>query len=307
MSYIAAALETQHAAREHIGEMVRKFSQPGLLAIARRQAGLHLSEVQQWRTDHILLGRASAFYWNERTTKLVMQASQDFDLTQITSTRNLLYCDYGWHYFAETSPMLIQLRDIKSLDGYYLSPLRAILWYWFDNKNTALGATAFCEENGKLHPALWVCVDAGKPMSDLSSDTADFVGIHDDRTKAEMQQIKQLVCCMSTFVRQEILHAEPAEVERHARKRLAKQGVTKPGTVSEIQLRRVSRPKTEPATDAEPTHREFNWQWTVRGHTRQQWYATLGEHLPVYISPYLKGPEDKPLKPRTTPIYSVTR
>jgi hypothetical protein len=29
--------------------------------------------------------------------------------------------------------------------------------------------------------------------------------------------------------------------------------------------------------------------------------------MPVYIAPYMKGPEDKPLKPRATALYVVER
>jgi len=45
----------------------------------------------------------------------------------------------------------------------------------------------------------------------------------------------------------------------------------------------------------------------VRAHTRQQWYPSLSKHLPTLIGPYIKGPEDKPLKPRTTPVFLVNR
>lgn len=37
------------------------------------------------------------------------------------------------------------------------------------------------------------------------------------------------------------------------------------------------------------------------------WYPSLKKHLPTLIGPYIKGPEDKPLKPRTTPVFMVNR
>lgn len=41
-----------------------------------------------------------------------------------------------------------------------------------------------------------------------------------------------------------------------------------------------------------------NWscQWWVSGHWRRQWYPTSQTHKLVYITPYIKGPADKPLK-----------
>jgi len=48
---------------------------------------------------------------------------------------------------------------------------------------------------------------------------------------------------------------------------------------------------------------EYKWQWVVRGHWRNQYYRSLGEvgdpqaYRQIWISPYMKGPEDAPIKP----------
>lgn len=41
--------------------------------------------------------------------------------------------------------------------------------------------------------------------------------------------------------------------------------------------------------------REHRNQWLVNGHWRNQWYPSVQEHRPVWISPYLKGPEGAPI------------
>jgi len=63
--------------------------------------------------------------------------------------------------------------------------------------------------------------------------------------------------------------------------------------VTVIHLRRV-RPSGEPV---EPGEGSVEWQrqWIVRGHWRNQWYPSIKEHRQIWISPYVKGPEDKPL------------
>jgi hypothetical protein len=33
----------------------------------------------------------------------------------------------------------------------------------------------------------------------------------------------------------------------------------------------------------------------VRGHWRNQWYPSLNARRPLWIAPYLKGPDDAPL------------
>lgn len=39
----------------------------------------------------------------------------------------------------------------------------------------------------------------------------------------------------------------------------------------------------------------YRHRWMVKGHWRQQWYASLQLNRPVWIAPYLKGPEGAPL------------
>jgi len=49
---------------------------------------------------------------------------------------------------------------------------------------------------------------------------------------------------------------------------------------------------------------EWHHRWLVRGHLRAQWYPKRKEHHLIWISPYAKGPTDKPFK---LPVYAVVR
>lgn len=51
---------------------------------------------------------------------------------------------------------------------------------------------------------------------------------------------------------------------------------------------------------------DWQYQWLVRGHWRNQWYPSLGEHRQVWINPYVKGPDDRPLK-LTTRVFEFIR
>lgn len=42
--------------------------------------------------------------------------------------------------------------------------------------------------------------------------------------------------------------------------------------------------------------REYAHRWMVRGHWRRQWYPSEGRHRPIWISTYIAGPADAPLK-----------
>jgi hypothetical protein len=70
--------------------------------------------------------------------------------------------------------------------------------------------------------------------------------------------------------------------------------------VTVITLRRQRQPHE---LDHGESDIEYKWQWVVRGHWRNQYYGTLGEvgdpnaYRQIWISPYMKGPEDAPIKP----------
>ncbi|GAA1159527.1 hypothetical protein [Streptomyces javensis] len=65
---------------------------------------------------------------------------------------------------------------------------------------------------------------------------------------------------------------------------------------TEVRLIRLRRARTERGTDpAERSgSREYQHRWVVRGHWRDQWYSSRGAHKPIWISPYIAGPEGLP-------------
>ena len=65
------------------------------------------------------------------------------------------------------------------------------------------------------------------------------------------------------------------------------------GTVTIVHLR--SRGSTRAPHNDEAPGPDWTHRWVVRGHWRQQFYQTTNTHRPVFVGPYVKGPEDKPL------------
>lgn len=307
MNYASEALEKQI---ECLANLQRYYNTP------RLRPGVSDAERGQWVTDMHALRRAQPFFWNSRTVELVNTLAEDFNLDEVECTRSMVYIDVAFHWFSERSPLELELRSSFS-GATHMAPVRALVWYWFHAHNEPyLGGTAYCPvyltDSGSwcpdLAPAVWFSVNAGTKMSQqIPLEQIQFQGISDDRTILETQKLKQFVVAASTFMRQRLLRVEQTPVERHVRKRLERAGLRglAPTTVNIVQLRRAEIEATTHNSDAHTV--EWQWSWTVKGHVRQQWYSTLNEHLPVYIHPHLKGPDDKPLKPRTTPIFSVTR
>lgn len=90
------------------------------------------------------------------------------------------------------------------------------------------------------------------------------------------------------LMQQPMARVEDAVHDRAARRRAQREGKTPP-RVRIIHLRRP------PGASHGGGGREYHHQWVVRGHWRQQWYASREVHRPVWIAPHVKGPEDAPL------------
>lgn len=94
------------------------------------------------------------------------------------------------------------------------------------------------------------------------------------------------------------------KAERATVRRMERENLSLPSLLRVVTLRRM-----EEARNAEGgSHSvDWRWQWTVGGHWRNQWYPSAGEHKPVYIEDYVKGPPDAPFKPAQALIYKAER
>jgi hypothetical protein len=81
-----------------------------------------------------------------------------------------------------------------------------------------------------------------------------------------------------------------------------------PDRSSDVQVIVLRRTETEPGRrDGPGEAREYHCRWWVGGHWRrrsERWQRTTG---PIWVQPYVKGPEDQPLKPKQARIARVQR
>jgi hypothetical protein len=96
------------------------------------------------------------------------------------------------------------------------------------------------------------------------------------------------------LMQQTITETHQHRPERATRRRAARADMPE-RYVTVIRLRRPRRPQGD---DHEPKAVEWTHRWLVEGHWRQQWYPSLSTHRSIWISPYVKGPDDKPLQMR---------
>lgn len=115
---------------------------------------------------------------------------------------------------------------------------------------------------------------------------------------------RQLLHAFLLFIEQRIFVSSMSPAERAVRKRAERAGWADAPLVRVIKLRRAQ--SMNGITDAAGAH-EWSCQWVVRGHWRQQFYPSKHANQPLWITPYVKGPEDKPLKPPRATVFAVVR
>lgn len=148
----------------------------------------------------------------------------------------------------------------------------------------------------------------GQPLGDPIIRVTGFEGDDD----IEATNIVRHMHALWLMLNQTITITTEEHPERHARKRAEKKGI--PNKVTLIQLRRAVYPHREEGESLI----EWSHRWPVRGHWA--WRACSEKHpqavhgapvkggigVRVYIAPYIKGPDDKPLV-LTQKVFSLER
>lgn len=261
-------------------EMVRK-----LRPSAGRELDCFWKDDVQWQDDHRVLVAAPVFYWTDQTAKLVSAAAETYQL------QNPLYVPTIMHALSVFAGPTLSIE----IDGTR-TDLSALLWSFFLHHRTQkflMRYVGFKRENG-VPPAAVICGTFPKPPW----VEGDWQSVDED-----IQLFTKWVCSASAFVEQRILAAGTHHPERQLRKHAQRLQIE--SMVNTVQLRRTEHRESE--LGGHESHREYNCQWIVSGHWRKQWHPKAGRHVPTWITPYVKGPEDKPLKVPTQTVFAVTR
>jgi hypothetical protein len=126
---------------------------------------------------------------------------------------------------------------------------------------------------------------------------------NDPTFEDEVRTIYRWICSASMFVEQRIAESGEVRVGKHVAQRADKLNMSP--TCSVVQMRRLDRRHVNAAEHEAAV--EWQCQWLVRGHWRQQFYRSANRHVPRWIAPYMKGPLDKPMKAPKPTVFSVNR
>ena len=112
------------------------------------------------------------------------------------------------------------------------------------------------------------------------------------------------VISLFAFMNQPFGTVESRRLPRAQRRSLQREAGLEDPQVKVITLRRTQHTKGQPTGGST----EWACRWFVKGHWRSQYYARTQQNRPLWIMPYMKGPEDKPLKGnKSIALYHVTR
>lgn len=139
----------------------------------------------------------------------------------------------------------------------------------------------------------------GTQMTDISEETAARILAEGD-IPSEFTNPLRYMMALWMLLDQTITDVSEEHVRNGSRKQAIRKGI--PGRVSVVQLRRIAGARSAGESLVEWSHR-----WIVRGHWKWQ---PCGEgrksRVRIWINPYVKGPEDKPLV-QTEKVYSLQR
>jgi hypothetical protein len=102
----------------------------------------------------------------------------------------------------------------------------------------------------------------------------------------------RLTLAASLLAAQRIATTRMVAPDRAQRRRASRAKITHLPDVAVLELRRPLGVSAE-STGSRPV--DWSHRWIVGGHWRNQWYPSEGRHKPIYVHPYVKGPDDKPL------------
>ena len=248
--------------------------------------------LQQHITD--IFSRADTYYISEEIADVLVGGFDTLPSTPLGEVRpNSLY---GWAFFQRpiACPFPTQFDHMWEIKG--------LAWGPFGRGNSAgglnLGVFVRNPQSSHLPCSGMTSWPWESGWENLGEEIAqDGVA---DRELADW--IRKLAFAFFAFIRQECVSIQTTPASRPIRRHLPKAYTAEP-VIKIIQLRRRS-----PATNGgESQSRGYSCRWLVRGHWRNQFYPSSQSHRPRFIPAYVKGPDDKPLKPTKSSIFAVVR
>ena len=272
--------------------------------------------------DKALLKTACPFMWARETTRAVFEASKSIPYDTTFNKWNLDTPSVWW-WFEEPIPIQTLEREGDELIG-----VRALSFGWVDHNNSvALACSSWCDDTSDsprtLTPSQTWCWNQNDTLQNLLVSAregylrlygpgaifAHKANIGVEKFMIATEVLSRFVLAGLAWIGQKILVDESGHIERHRRKDLNRRLNSNISDVRIISLRKTIRAKTnEPVTIEESSKVDWAGRWVVGGHFRNQACGlNHSERKLTWVSPYVKGPDDKPFLPSKRKVYKVAR
>lgn len=259
------------------------------------------------KPDHdsrLLLAGCDTYAWSADTAKAVWLASRTIPDTTRFSEQVCEQLIDKWWWFEWPLPVSMRWTPPPTVVTHELKALH--LWGSIWQDRPMLMFEEFRQSDQGLQVTGMVGVEAGSTLAENSDETvvADpFTGRKKPASEAS-RLVPRFLLAACTWLEQRICSVSLSPIERHRRKQIARDfRIPPPPEVKVVQLRRLENPQRTPG-ESEPV--DWSCRWIVNGHWRNQ-ICAKGEHKLIYILPYVKGPEDKPLRVPAQTVYAVNR
>lgn len=246
------------------------------------------------------LTHGETYYWDSALVPFLRETAAT--LPDMVLTRELLPSRAGFLWFGRTIPPPPPW-DVLALVPFGIA---AVSW---DSTDAAFLGNAEHPEGSALF-SFWVRSlrredDVGFPCMNIPWGFGRAISNAQAYTPAEgeggtnAQQFLPNIGAALAFMNQRIVVSSPHRADRATRRRLGLPSDHE-ALVRVIELRR-----REHVTRDEESHTDVEWscQWLVRGHWRR---LEEGRRV-VWVHPYRKGPEDKPLRRPRADVFAVIR
>lgn len=242
------------------------------------------------------------FYWDASTCELVAATANEMPL--MTLRPEDLITPFGFCWFARPLPL--------TTPGYVGRDLPLVGYAWGTVPGNGAMLMPFVP-SPKRHagaPSQLTMWRFGDDIEKLSQSVRDLARreaqLQDKELHAvrRVEQMRYIAACMA-FMNQRILTQRGERADRSTRRRLERAGWTHEPEIKVITLRRASNRDAQQESTRDPV--EWSCRWIVSGHWRRQFYLSTGEHRPVFVLPYIKGPDEKPLRATADRVFVVSR
>lgn len=228
------------------------------------------------------------FFWSKETAQVVYQASVSYPLTGDMYLPHLTraFCVFERPIFG-----VVVEGEALNISALSWSVNKAIK----HDLAIVLRMIAFVWHGSLGSPVWWM--DVGSHWLREPSDPT---------WATERDRFLRWILTASMFVEQEILVGESVRPGKPFLRRMVAEHPSHEPNCHVVTLRRQVGMESARKPDS-GAGVDWRYQWIVRGHWRNQYYPKAERHVPIFISPYLKGPEDKPLKAPKPTVFAVNR